>query len=345
MTELSTLYQEDALREAAKKARLRYVRDDAPGISRRKAGKSYQYLMPNKKPVHDKDTIARINKLAIPPAYKDVWICPYENGHMQATGRDARGRKQYRYHAKWQEVRSETKFSQIGEFAASLPAIRKRVAADLKRTGLPREKVLAAIVSLMDHCSMRVGNDQYAKDNKSYGLTTIRKKHVEVEGNTIFFEFTGKSGKLWQREVNSPQIAKIIKKCEDIPGQELFKYLDADGDRHDVKSDDVNAYLQEIAGKPFTAKDFRTWSATAMAIQLLGALEPNERTGRASAKALNDTIKQIAEAMGHTPAICRKCYIYPGVIDAYSEDTLKGWYGKHKARDDHAMVSAFLHDF
>lgn len=342
---MATLYQEEALRDAAKRARLRYVYDNAPGITRKKSGKSYQYFTPDKKPVHDKDTVARINKLAIPPAYKDVWICPFENGHMQATGRDARGRKQYRYHPKWQQVRSETKFTQIGEFAAALPAIRKRVAADLKRKGLPREKVLAAIVSLMDHCNMRVGNDQYAKENKSYGLTTLRKHHVEVEGNKILFEFKGKSGKLWQREVNSPQIAKIVRHCEDIPGQELFKYLDEDGTRRDVKSNDVNSYLQEITGKPFTAKDFRTWSATARAIQLLGALEPNEQTGRTSAKALNDTIKQIAEEMGHTAAICRKCYIYPGVIDAYSEETLGAWFIKNKDRHDHLLVTEFLRDF
>lgn len=344
MSDISTLYQQDALREAAKKARLRYVRDDTPGITRKKAGKSYAYFSPDKKRLSDKAIVERINKLAIPPAYEDVWICPYENGHMQATGRDARGRKQYRYHPKWQQVRSETKFTQIGEFAAALPGMRKRVAADLKLKGLPREKVLAAVVALMDHCNMRVGNDQYARENDSYGLTTIRKKHVEVEGNKIFFEFTGKSGKLWQREVNSPEIAKIVKHCEDIPGQELFKYLDDDGTRRDVKSDDVNAYLQEISGKPFTAKDFRTWSATAMAIQLLGVLEPGpSKTG--SAKELNATIKQIAEAMGHTAAICRKCYIYPGVIDAYSEQTLSAWYSKHKSRADDALVKAFLTDF
>lgn len=345
MTELSTLYQEEALRDAAKRAHLRYMRDDKPGITRKKSGKSYSYFSPDNKPLRDEAIVARINKLAIPPAYKDVWICPYENGHMQATGRDARGRKQYRYHPKWQEVRSETKFTQIGEFAAALPSIRRRVAKDLKLSGLPREKVLAAIVALMDHCNMRVGNDQYAKENNSFGLTTIRKKHVEVEGNKILFEFTGKSGKLWQREVNSPQIARIVKHCEDISGQELFKYLDAQGGRHDVKSDDVNSYLQEITGKPFTAKDFRTWTATSMAIQLLGALEPNERTGLASAKALNDTIKNIAEAMGHTAAICRKCYIYPGVIDAYSEETLAKWYSKNKNHSDEALVTEFLADF
>lgn len=342
---MNTLYQEDALREAAKRARLRYVRDDTPGITRRKSGKAFQYFTPDKKPVRDKDAVARIDKLAIPPAYEDVWICPFENGHMQATGRDARGRKQYRYHPKWQEVRSETKFTQIGEFAAALPGIRKRIAADLKLNGLPREKVLAAIVGLMDHCNMRVGNDQYAKENKSYGLTTIRKNHVEVEGNTIYFEFKGKSGKLWKREVNSPQIAKIVKHCEEIPGQELFKYFDENGNRRDVKSDDVNSYLQEITGKPFTAKDFRTWSATARAIQLLGALEPNPPNARTSAKALNDTIKQIAEEMGHTAAICRKCYIYPGVINAYSEETLSDWFAANKRRSDHTLVTEFLRDF
>lgn len=342
MSELETMHQEAALRDAAKRARLRYVRDDKPGITRKKSGKSYQYFTPDKKRVTDEGTIARINKLAIPPAYTEVWICPYENGHMQATGRDARGRKQYRYHPKWAEIRSETKFTQIGEFAAALPDIRKTVQKHLRLPGLPREKVLAAIVALMDQCNMRIGNDQYAKENKSYGLTTIRKKHVEVAGDTIRFEFTGKSGKWWQRDVNSKQIARIVKHCEELPGQELFKYLAEDGTRKDVKSDDVNDYLREISGKPFSAKDFRTWSATALAIQLLGALEPNEHTGRASAKALNDTIKQIAEAMGHTPAICRKCYIYPGVVDAYTEETIGVWFKKNSARDDHELVTRFL---
>jgi DNA topoisomerase-1 len=342
MPELATLYQEDALRDAAKRARLRYVRDTTPGITRKKIGDIWQYFTPDSKRVTDEETIQRINKLAIPPAYTDVWICPHENGHMQATGRDARGRKQYRYHPKWAEARQETKFTQIGEFAANLPTIRKTVAKHLQLDGLPREKVLAAIVALMDQCNMRIGNDQYAKENKSYGLTTIRKKHVTVKGNKIRFEFTGKSGKLWQRDVNSKQIARIVKHCEEIPGQELFKYLDDDGTRHDVKSDDVNAYLQEITGQPFTAKDFRTWSATALAIQLLGELEPNEHTGRASAKALNDTIKNIAEQMGHTPAICRKCYIYPAVLEAYADESLTAWYAKHRNRDDHEVVSEFL---
>lgn len=345
MSTVATLYQEDALRQAAKTAKLRYVRDDAPGITRKKKGDKYEYFAADGKRITDDETITRINKLGIPPAYTHVWICPHASGHLQATGRDARGRKQYRYHPKWAEARSETKFSQIGEFAASLPAIRKRLATDIKKPGLPREKVLAAIVLLMDQCNMRIGNDQYAKENSSYGLTTIRKKHVEVEGNTIKFEFKGKSGKLWQREVNSKQIARIVEHCEDIPGQELFKYICEDGSKKDVKSDDVNDYLQEITGKPFTAKDFRTWSATAMAIQLLGELEPNETTGRASAKALNDTIKEIAEAMGHTPAICKKCYIYPGVIAAYSDEKLHDWFHRRKTRDDYEIVTRFLQDF
>lgn len=341
-TAIATMYQEEALRQAAKQAKLRYVRDDKPGITRKKRAKTYHYFLPDGTRLTQKDEIARIHKLAIPPAYTDVWICPHANGHIQATGRDARGRKQYRYHPQWHEVRSQTKFTQIGEFAASLPALRKTLAKHVKLPGLPREKVLAAVVLLMDHCNMRIGNDQYAKNNKSYGLTTIRKKHVEVEGHTIRFEFTGKSGKLWQKDVTSPQIARIVKHCEELPGQELFKYLDENGQRRDVTSTDVNNYLQEITGKPFTAKDFRTWTATATALQLLGTLKLDDTTARASAKALNDTIKHIASEMGHTPAICRKCYIYPGVIEAYSNATLGGWYDKHKSRSDHELVTRFL---
>lgn len=343
MSHLPTIYLEEACREAAKQARLRYVKDTTPGITRRHKGDGFIYFAPNNDRITADAVITRINALAIPPAYRDVWICPLENGHLQATGRDARARKQYRYHPKWHEVRNLTKFSQMRAFAEALPTIRKRLEKHLALPGLPREKVLASVVRLMDDCNMRVGNDQYAKENGTYGLTTIRKKHVEVSGDTIRFEFTGKSGKLWQRDLTDRRIASIVKKCEEIPGQELFKFIGEDGSKHDVTSDQVNDYLQEISGLPFTAKDFRTWNATALALTTLGALEPQE-TKRDHTAQLTAAIKQIAAEMGHTPAICRQCYIYPAVLTQYDEGALFDWFQAHRRLDDQRRVLAFLAD-
>lgn len=344
MSQLPTMYQEEACRAAAREAKLRYVKDTSPGITRKKVRDDFHYIAPNSERITADDVLARIHSLAIPPAYSDVWICTLANGHLQATGRDARRRKQYRYHPKWQEIRSSNKFAQMRKFAEALPKIRTRIAQDMKLSGLPREKVLASIVHLMDQCNMRVGNDQYAADNNTYGLTTMRKKHVTVVGDRIEFEFIGKSGKLWKRDLRSKQVAKIIKHCEELPGQELFKYLDEAGSRIDVVSDDVNDYLQEITSEPFTAKDFRTWTATSMALELLAALEPQD-TKTAHTKQLNDTIKRIAAEMGHTPAICRKCYIYPGVLTQYEEGALPAWFAEAAALDEHARVGKFLADY
>lgn len=337
----ATAYTETACREAAKSARLRYVRDDKPGITRKKQGKSYTYFTPQGKRITAKAEIERINALAIPPAYTDVWICPDANGHVQATGRDDRGRKQYRYHPKWAEVRNGTKFDQLRLFGEQLPKIRRHLKADLAKRGLPKERVLAAILQLMDTTMIRVGNKEYAKTNKSYGLTTMRKRHVEVKGETIRFDFTGKSGKHWKLDIKDRRIANVIKRCEEIPGHELFHYLDDAGEKRPVSSDDVNSYLQEITGQPFTAKDFRTWSATEKALLLLGGIEPAE-TKTETKRQLNESIKQIAKELGHTPAICRKCYIHPAVIERFSNGKLHRWLACRRDASSHKMVCAFL---
>lgn len=341
MSDVISNFAEERLREAAKHARLRYVNDTIPGISRKRAGKGFCYVAPDKKRVTEKETLQRINSLAIPPAYNEVWICPLENGHLQATGFDARKRKQYRYHPKWAEIRAETKFDQMLKFAEMLPALRRRIARDMNLEGLPKDKVVASIVKLMDIAQIRIGNAQYAEENKTYGLTTMRKKHAEVKGNTIHFAFIGKSGKEWKRDITHKKIAQLVKQCEEIPGQELFKYIDAEGNRHPITSDDVNHYLKEVTGEAFTAKDFRTWAATAQAITLLSEIEPAE-TGTARKKQLNETIKRIAEIMGHTATICRKSYIHPKVIERYDSGKLRDWYAKMKERQDHKLVSAFL---
>jgi len=337
-----TLYQEQALREAARAANLRYVRDDVPGITRKASRRNgFIYFAPTNERITKDSVIERIHMLAIPPAYQDVWICPDANGHLQATGRDARKRKQYRYHPEWTQIRSETKFGQLAAFAQALPKIRRTLDTHLRKRTLCREKVLAAVVTLMDQCHIRVGNDTYAKENGTYGLTTLRKKHVELAGDTIRFSFKGKSGKQWECGLQSRPIARVVQHCEELPGQELFKYVDDAGELRDVTSDDVNRYIQEISGGPFTAKDFRTWAATAHAINLLGVLAPQD-SARQTAMALNSTIKEIATAMGHTPAICRKSYIYPGVLDCFSEGALTAWYAKEQHRADHEMVQRFI---
>src|SRR3712207_6449093 len=244
-------------KEAAAEAGLRYVSDERPGITRRRSGKGFVYRMPDGSPVRDKATLERIRALAIPPAYRDVWICPHANGHIQATGRDDKGRKQYRYHPRWREVRDAAKFEHIMEFAAALPAIRARVDADMKKPGMPREKVLATIVHLLETTLIRVGNDDYVKQNGSFGLTTLRNRHVEVDGSELRFSFKGKSGKSWRLGTKDRRVARIVRQCQELPGQELFQYVDADGEIRDVTSDDVNEYLREIAGAEVTAKEDR----------------------------------------------------------------------------------------
>ena len=308
-------------RDAAESAGLRYVSDEEPGIRRRKAGKGVFYVKPNGDRVTDEKTLARIRSLAIPPAYTDVWICRHANGHIQATGRDAKGRKQYRYHPAFREVRDSTKFEHVVEFARALPALRERVAADMAQRGLPREKVLATVVHLLESTLIRVGNIDYAKQNKSYGLTTLRDPHVKVDGAEMRFVFKGKSGKQWNLQLKDRRVAKVVKACQDLPGQHLFQYLDENGERQAVTSADVNAYLREITGQDITAKDFRTWAGTVLAALALKEFESVD-TQAAAKKNVRAAIETVASRLGNTPTICRKCYIHPEVVNSYLDGGL-----------------------
>jgi DNA topoisomerase-1 len=301
--------------EAAKAAGLRYTTDAMPGIRRVKRGKSFSYVGVDGKPIKDKDELARIRSLAVPPAYTDVWICPIRNGHVQATGRDARGRKQYRYHKRWRAVRDETKFDRMIEFAKALPAIRGAIARDLKLPGLPREKVIATVVSLLEETAIRVGNEEYARDNDSFGLTTLQDKHAKISGDTLRFHFKGKSGVVHDVTVKDKRIARIVKESRDLPGQHLFEWLDEDGNAHPIHSDDVNAYLREVTGEEFSAKDFRTWEATMYCSLELAAVRSQ---GKGHAKtALVETIKKVADRLRNTPAVCKKSYIHPAIIEEF----------------------------
>jgi DNA topoisomerase-1 len=272
--------------------------------------------------LRDAEQIQRIHHLAIPPAWTDVWISPHANGHIQATGRDVRGRKQYRYHEKWRAHRDEAKYERMIAFGKALPRIRERVAHDLQRDGLPREKVLATVVRLLDTTAIRVGNDEYARENRSYGLTTMRDRHVSVQGGKVKFEFRGKSGKMHAVAVEDRRLARVVRQCQELPGHELFQYLDDDGQRRDVSSEDVNQYLREIAGDDFSAKDFRTWVGTVLAACFLresGAAPESEREGRRQVK---EAIDRVARQLGNTPTIARKCYVHPDVIDAHMDGSL-----------------------
>ncbi|MDQ3561023.1 MAG: DNA topoisomerase IB [Pseudomonadota bacterium] len=307
--------------EAAESAGLDYVSDEEPGIRRRRAGKGFAYQGLDGKVVRDPKILARIRKLAIPPAYADVWICPTDAGHIQATGRDAKGRKQYRYHPRWREVRDSTKFEHMLDFAKVLPAIRARIDADMARRGLPREKVLATVVHLLENTLIRVGNLDYAKQNKSYGLTTLRDKHVDVDGAKLRFVFKGKSGKSWNLQVKDRRIARIVKACQDVPGQHLFQYVDENGERQRVASTDVNSYLREISGRDITAKDFRTWAGTVLAAIALQEFELFDTNAKAK-KNVRAAIEKVSARLGNTPTICRKCYIHPEVLNCYLEGAL-----------------------
>jgi DNA topoisomerase I len=301
---------------SAQEAGLRYVSDAMPGTRRRRAGKGFVYIAPDGERISDDDRIAWIRSLAIPPAWTDVWISPIKRGHLQATGRDARGRKQYRYHPRWRQVRDEAKYGRLIEFARALPRIRRRTDRDLRRRGLPREKVLALVVRLLEATLIRVGNDEYARENRSYGLSTMRDRHVEVRGATLRFSFRGKGGKEHEIDVRDERLARVVRKVQELPGQTLFQYHDADGARVDVTSDDVNAYLREITRDDFTAKDFRTWAGTvaaAMALQEFSAIDDEAGRKRAIVRA----IESVAEQLGNTPTVCRACYVHPDVIDAY----------------------------
>jgi DNA topoisomerase-1 len=309
-------------RDAAEIAGLIYVSDASSGIRRRKVGKGFTYLSPSGAKVIDAAVLARIRKLAVPPAWSDVWICPKASGHIQATGRDARGRKQYRYHASFREIRDATKFDHMMEFAASLGAIRARIAEHMSLRGLPREKVLATIVHLLEHTLIRVGNDGYAKQNQSYGLTTLRDQHVKADGGALRFRFKGKSGKQWNLRLSDRRVVKIIRALQELPGQDLFQYVDDEGEVRDVSSADVNAYLKEITGGDITAKDFRTWHGTVLAAIALQDLQSFESQAAAK-KNLKSAIEQVASRLGNTPTICRKCYIHPEILTSYFNGQLE----------------------
>ena len=307
--------------ESAKAAGLRYVSDTAPGIRRKRAGKGFYYVDAEGKRVRDTETLARIKSLVIPPAWTGVWICPNPKGHLQVTGRDARGRKQSRYHPRWREVRDETKYERMIVFGAALPMIRERVEQDLALPGLPRAKVLATIVRLMETTLIRIGNQEYARQNGSYGLTTLRNKHVDVDGYTVTFHFQGKSRVQHTVDITDRRLARIVQRCHDIPGYELFQYVDKDGTRHSVDSADVNEYLREISGQEFTAKDFRTWAGSVLACESLWDLEKFESETEAK-KNVVKVIKQVAARLGNTPSVCRKCYVHPVVPDCYMSGAL-----------------------
>lgn len=307
--------------ESARAAGLRYVSDEQPGIRRRRAGKGFRYIGVDGKTISDPAELERIKALGIPPAYNDVWICAQPDGHIQATGRDARGRKQYRYHPRWREVREESKYNRMLSFAAALPTIRARVEHDLALPGLPRAKVLATVVRLLETTAIRVGNTEYAKQNKSFGLTTMRDRHVSIEGTRLRFKFRGKSGKHHTINLQDRRLARIVKRCQDLPGQELFQYLDEQGQVLDIDSSAVNDYLREITGQDFTAKDFRTWAGTvlcAATLEELGACPSSKQAKKNIVRA----VERVAERLGNTPAVCRKSYIHPAVMQAYLDGGL-----------------------
>jgi DNA topoisomerase I len=301
---------------AAREAGLRYVDDRQPGITRRRRGRHFAYFYPDGRAVREAREIQRIRALAIPPAYTNIWIAPIANGHIQATGRDARGRKQYRYHKRWREVRDEAKYHRLVAFGRTLPAIRKAVGNDLNGDGLSRRKVLAAIVAIMDSTGVRVGNEEYVKENGSFGLTTLRSRHVRVNGSQVKLRFRGKTGREQSIALDDRRLARIVKRCRDLPGEELFTYIDADGTVTAVSSDDVNEYIREIAGDDFSAKDFRTWIGT---VECIGALaEPAEHAADAKQR-IAEALRCVAGRLGNTPAVCRKAYVHPAVIETYTQ--------------------------
>jgi len=300
---------------------LRYVTDAKPGFTRKRYGKHFHFFNAKGERIRDEEIIARIRRLAIPPAYTNVWICPHANGHIQATGLDARGRKQYRYHPDWRSIRDASKFSHILAFGDFLPKLRAVTAEHMSQRGLTREKVLATVVTLLEKTLIRVGNDEYAKANKSYGLTTLRHKHIDVSGHTIRFRFKGKSGKEWNLKLTDRRIARVVRACADIDGQELFKYIDDNGTVRDVTSGDVNAYLQSVTGEAFTAKDFRTWTGTVLAAMALQDYAIYDTQAQAK-KNVVAAIEHVSKKLGNTPTVCRKSYIHPQVIDAYLDGSL-----------------------
>jgi DNA topoisomerase I len=318
--------------EAAEEAGLRYVSDSQPGYTRKANGQGFEYFDTDKEPIRDEQRLLRISRLAIPPAWNDVWICPSPNGHIQATGRDARGRKQYGYHERWREVRNEDKYDRTISFGKALPKIRKRVKKDLALAGLQRNKVLGTIVLLLEQTLIRVGNEEYARENNSFGLTTMQDRHVDVAGSKLRFRFRGKSGREHEVDVTDHRIARIVSRLQDLPGQDLFQYVDDNGDVRDITSQDVNEYLREITGQDFTAKDFRTWSGTVLAAIALNVAGPFETQKQAKANVKN-AIGAVAKILGNTPAVCRKCYIHPAVLETYVGGNLIEGLQKRTGKD------------
>jgi DNA topoisomerase-1 len=308
-------------RLAARAADLHYVTDAAPGIRRRRQGRGFRYFASDGRPLRDPKELERIRSLAVPPAWREVWICPDAFGHIQAIGRDARGRRQYRYHPSWRRLRDESKFSRMVAFGRALPTIRARVKAALARPGLSREKVLALVVRLLEITLIRVGNEEYARDNASFGLTTLRRRHVAVSGGELRFRFKGKSGKEHAFGIRDRRLSRLVKRCQELPGQELFRYVDERGRARGVGSADVNAYLRGLSGRDFSAKDFRTWAGTVRAAYALNASEPFS-SDRQAKRSLARAVESVAARLGNTPAICRRSYIHPVVVDTYLEGSL-----------------------
>ncbi len=328
--------------KAARQASLRYVTDESPGISRKGAGKGFAYYMPDGALISCNEEKSRINALAIPPAYSDVWICVYANGHIQATGRDEAGRKQYRYHPDWRAIRDRTKFEKVANFCTALPAIRARIAQDMDDTQLTRTRVIAAMIMLMQQHYVRVGNQQYADEHQTYGATTLRKKHVDVERRKAHLSFKGKNGKDWDVDINDRQLVKLIKECEELPGYELFKYEDEDGNICRIDSADVNAYLQDITGENFTAKDFRTWAACYECFEQLKDISPEE-SERKNAMLYNEAVKHTAVLLEHTPAICKKSYITPNLRTLWESRQMHDWL-KRKRKTGEALFADFWNE-
>jgi DNA topoisomerase-1 len=307
----------------ARAAGLRYVTDEKPGITRIRTREGFAYVSTTGDPIDDEATLARIKALVIPPAWEDVWISPSGDGHLQATGRDARGRKQYRYHASWRAIRDEAKYDRMLDFARALPVIRERTDRDLSRPGLPRDKVLATVVRLLEITLIRIGNEEYARENNSFGLTTLRNRHVDVSGSTLRFKFRGKHGKQHEVGIRNRKLANVVKRLQELPGQDLFQYIDDDGQTQTIESSDVNQYLRDITGRDFTAKDFRTWGGTILAALALRELGGFETEAEAKHRILR-AVEFVSRKLGNTPAICRKCYIHPAVFDAYRDGSLEG---------------------
>jgi len=330
-------------KQSARKAGLHYTGDQCPGISRISSGAGFSYRTQRHARVRDPKTLRRIKALAIPPAWTDVWICSDPNGHLQAVGRDTRGRKQYRYHDRWREVRDKTKYNRMIAFGKALPRIRQRVRRDLRRKGLVRERILAALVRLLELSALRVGNDEYANHNNSYGLTTLRDRHAEVRGARVRFRFRGKGGKMKETDVEHPLLARIVRKCQDLPGQDLFQYVDDAGEVRDITSGDVNDYLAQISGQDFTAKDFRTWTGTVLAALALRELTPVV-PGAEAKRNLVRAVTQVAERLGNTPSVCKECYIHPVILESYLDGALVTALRKGAESEMRTSLSRLRHE-